>query len=74
MIDPLKYNLINTTFDIIQMIIDDAVTSNADDFHKFLFSWIQAAVIYGITWGLGGVLNDESRKKFDHFHRKVIFI
>lgn len=73
-IDPLKYNLINTTFDIIQMTIDDAVSSNTDDFHKFLISWTQAAVIYGITWGLGGLLNDESRKQFDYFHRQVISI
>lgn len=69
--DPLQYNLLNTTFDIIQMLIDDVIEANTDDYQKFLISWIQAAMIYGIAWGIGGVLNEESRKAFDQFHRKV---
>lgn len=70
-IEPLKFNLIKTTLDIIQMVIDDALDANTDEYNKFLHSWIQAATIYGITWGLGGLLNDDSRRHFDQFHRKV---
>lgn len=70
-LNPLKYNLINTTFDLIQMVIDDAVEVNADDYQKFLVTWIQAATMFGIAWGIGGILNDESRKQFDQFHKKV---
>lgn len=71
LLDPLKYNLMNTTFNIIQMVIDEAVEVNIDDFQKFLVTWLQAATMYGIAWGIGGILNDESRKKFDQFHKKV---
>lgn len=71
LLDPQKFNLINTTFDIIQMVIDEAIEINADDYQKFLVSWIQAATVFGIAWGIGGVLNEESRRQFDQFHRKV---
>lgn len=53
------------------MTIDEAIEINSDDFQKFLFAWLQAAIIIGITWGIGGILDDESRKQFDHFHKKV---
>ncbi|XP_031627371.1 dynein heavy chain 12, axonemal [Contarinia nasturtii] len=69
--DPLKYNLINTTFDIIQMVIDDAIEINQDDYQKFLITWIQAAVVFAFTWGIGGILNEESRTKFDQFHKRI---
>lgn len=71
LINPLEYNLLRSTFDIIQMIIDDVIKSNADEHQKYLLSWIQAATMYAIAWGIGGILNDESRKLFDQFHRKV---
>lgn len=72
LLDPLKYNLLNTTFSIIQMMIDEAIEANADDYQKFLVSWIQAAAMFAIAWGMGGILSDESRKEFDQFHKKVI--
>lgn len=53
------------------MVIDDAIEINQDDYQKFLITWIQAAVVFALTWGIGGLLNDESRKKFDQFHKKV---
>lgn len=71
LMNPLQYNLLNTTFNIIQMVMDDVIESNSDDYQKFLISWMQAAMIYGVAWGIGGILNEESRKAFDQFHRKV---
>lgn len=67
----MEIKLITTTFDIFEMIMNDAVESNADDYQKFLVSWIQAAAVYGIVWGIGGLLDKASRDKFDIFHRKV---
>lgn len=66
-----ELNGINTTFDIIGMVLDEAIDANADDYQKFLVSWLQAAIIFGIAWSIGGLLNDESRKRFDQFHKKV---
>lgn len=70
-VEPLKFGMVKTSLDLIQMVLDNAVEANAEEYHKFLNSWIQAAAIYGITWGLGGLLNDDSRRQFDLFHRKV---
>lgn len=47
-----KYNGINATLDVIQMVIDEAIDTNADDYQKFLVSWLQAAIVFGIAWGL----------------------
>lgn len=63
--------LVNTTLDIFKMVMDDAVELNLDDYQKFLISWIQAAAVYSIVWGIGGLLDKTSREQFDHFHRKV---
>lgn len=71
--NPLKHNLIQTTLDILQMVIDEAIDTNQTDDQKFLLSWVQAAAMYSISWGIGGILDEPSRQKFDQFHRKVIF-
>lgn len=71
LMNSLQYNRLRSTFEIIQMIIDDVIKTSADDHQKFLVSWLQAATMYAIAWGIGGLLNDESRKSFDQFHRKV---
>lgn len=60
-----------TTLDVFQMTMDEAVEANSEDYQKFLISWIQAAMIYSTAWGVGGLLDNESRDKFDHFHKKV---
>lgn len=67
----LECNLAMTTFHIFQMVMDEAIESNADDYQKFLMSWIQAAAIYSVVWGIGGILDEHSIDAFDRFHRKV---
>lgn len=71
LLEPGKYNLINTTFNLIQIVIDEAIEVNAEDYQKFLITWMQAATMFGIAWGIGGILNEESRKLFDQYHKKV---
>lgn len=71
LLNPGEFNLLRTTLDVFQMVMDEAVEGNAEDYQKFLVSWIQAAMIYSTAWGLGGLLDSESREKFDQFHRKV---
>lgn len=71
MLNSMEIKLVATTFDIFEMIMDDAVETNADDFQKFLVSWVQAAAVYSIVWGVGGLLDKTSRDNFDHFHRNV---
>lgn len=59
---------------MFQMVMDDAVEANADDYQKFLVSWIQAAMVYSTAWGVSGLLDTESREKFDQYHKKVMTI
>lgn len=68
---PLECNLVQTTCNIFQMVMDEAIEANSDDYQKFLMSWIQAAAIFGVVWGIGGILDEKSRDIFDRFHRKV---
>lgn len=56
------------------MTMNDAVEENPEEFSRYLMTWFQAAMIYSVVWGIGGLLNYESREKFDVFHRKVIFL
>lgn len=69
--EPLECALATSTFNIFQMVMDEAIESNADDYQKFLMSWIQAAAGFSIVWGIGGILHEHSRDEFDRFHRKV---
>lgn len=60
-----------TTFDLIDMQLDEAIEENPDDYDKYIESYIQAAILYALVWGIGGVLDINSREKFDAYLRKV---
>lgn len=60
-----------TTFSMFEMIMDDALEENSEDYVKFLFNWYQAAMIMSVVWGLGGLLDINSREAFDVFYREV---
>lgn len=63
-----------TTLSIFEMLLNDACEENPEEHAKFVTSWFQAAISYAISWGLGGILNTESRDKFDEFYREVSFL
>lgn len=71
LIQPGEFNLLMTTFSLFQMLMDDAIEENSDDYAKFLFNWYQAAIIMSVVWGLGGLLDINSRESFDAFYREV---
>lgn len=68
---PGEFNLLMTTMSIFQMLVDDAVAESPEDYEKFLVSWFQAAIVYSVVWGIGGLLNAESRDKFNEVYKKV---
>lgn len=68
---PGEFNLLMTTLSIFEMVIDDACEDNPEDYSKFLLTWYQAATLYSVVWGIGGLLDFESREKFDVLHRSV---
>lgn len=60
-----------TTMNIFGMLLDEAVAGSPEDYEKFLISWFQAAIVYSVVWGVGGLLNADSREKFNEVYRKV---
>lgn len=53
------------------MLLNEACDENPEEYQKFLTSWFQAAISYAIVWGIGGILDHESRVKFDEFYREL---
>ena len=68
---PGDINIVMTTLSIFEMLLNDAVDENPDEYAKFITSWFQAAISYAVVWGLSGIMNTESRIKFDEFYREV---
>lgn len=64
-------NLVMTTLSIFEMLLNDACEENPEEYAKFVTSWFQAAISYAVMWGLSGIMNSESRIKFDEFYREV---
>ncbi|EDV95542.1 GH15722 [Drosophila grimshawi] len=70
-IRPGEFNTMQTTFDLIDMLMDEAIEENPEDYDKYVQGYIQAALLYALVWGVGGILNTESREKFDVQLRKL---
>lgn len=70
MLYPGEINLVLTTLNIFEMQIDDGVAKN-EDYSKHLMLWFQAALLFAVVWGIGGILDTESRIKFDAFYKEV---
>ncbi|XP_052747070.1 dynein axonemal heavy chain 12 [Bicyclus anynana] len=78
LIDPLLYyvrkycvqlvtagevNLIISTLRLIQMLMDNAIEGEEDT--KYTRTWILASFMTALVWGIGGILNTDSRERFD---------
>jgi dynein heavy chain, axonemal len=68
---PGDINIVMTTLSIFEMLLNDAIEENPDEYAKFITSWFQAAISFAVIWGLSGIMNTESRIKFDEFYREV---
>lgn len=68
---PGETKLLLQTLSIVEMQILDAIEETPDDKDKFLSAWLEAALMFALVWGVGGILDEESRVKFDAFIRKV---
>nr|XP_014091747.2 dynein heavy chain 12, axonemal isoform X1 [Bactrocera oleae] len=66
-IKPGEFNCLTTTFDIIEMLLDDAVVENPDEYQRHMQIYVQASILYSFVWGIAGVLDTGSREKFDAF-------
>lgn len=71
-LDPGELKTVLTTLEILAMLMDDAIERNADTFAKYVEGWIGPSLVYSVVWGIGGILNSDSRVKFDQHFREVM--
>lgn len=68
---PGDTNVIRTTLRLFEILLNEAVQNHPDDYLKHLMPWFQSSLIYSVLWGIAGILNTESREKFDVFYRDL---
>ena len=71
LLKPGEFSVLRTTFDLFDMLMKEAIEENLEEYQKFLKPWYEASLLFGVSWGIGGILDTASREKFDHFHRQV---
>ncbi|XP_063227776.1 dynein axonemal heavy chain 12 isoform X3 [Bacillus rossius redtenbacheri] len=63
-------NLVMSMMKLVDMLLKSAVKAG-DGGTEHLRSWVQAAFLFAGVWGLGGVLDADSRRAFDEFYRDL---
>ncbi|XP_053614808.1 dynein axonemal heavy chain 12 [Plodia interpunctella] len=58
-----EVNLVISTLRLIEMLMDNAIEGEEDT--KYTRTWFLASCMCAFVWGVGGILNTESREKFD---------
>lgn len=69
--NPGQINLVRSFLQIVEMLMDDAFKGIKEEDAKSALVWIQASFVYAGVWGLGGIMDADSREKFDDFYRKL---
>lgn len=54
---------------LARMQLEDAIHANEDA--KHLTVWIQAAFIFAGIWGIGGILDTDSKIQYDEFYKTL---
>ncbi|XP_017080044.1 dynein heavy chain 12, axonemal [Drosophila eugracilis] len=70
-IKPGEFNCMLTAFDLFDMQIAEAIEENPEDYQKYIQTYFQAAMLFALVWGVGGVLDTASREKFDAFLKNL---
>ncbi|KAJ8866810.1 hypothetical protein PR048_032671 [Dryococelus australis] len=55
---------------LVDMLLKDAARENGSGTKHMRF-WMQAAFMFAGVWGLGGMLDADSRQMFDEFYRDM---
>lgn len=69
-----KFSILRTTFDIFDMLLHEAIEENPEEYDRYLRGYFEAALIYSLCWGIGGILETSDKENFDVFLREVIFV
>ncbi|XP_049877168.1 dynein axonemal heavy chain 12 [Pectinophora gossypiella] len=58
-----EVNLVISTLRLVVMLMDDAIEGEEDT--RYTRTWFTASMMTALVWGVGGILNSDSRNKFD---------
>ncbi|RVE47759.1 hypothetical protein evm_007648 [Chilo suppressalis] len=58
-----EVNLVMSTLNLVEMLMDNAIEGEEDT--KYTRTWFLASFMTALIWGLGGILNTDSREKYD---------
>ncbi|KAH0631920.1 hypothetical protein JD844_019823 [Phrynosoma platyrhinos] len=67
----------STTEDRKWIIFDDEIKHSGEEEGEGMSSqqitlWLQGLFLFALVWTIGGTINAEGRKKFDHFYRNLL--
>lgn len=68
---PGEINLIKSTLDLIMMSMNKAIGKYIDDSYQSN-AWLQGSIFFAVLWGIAGVLDEDSRTKFDSFYKSLL--
>ncbi|XP_045466215.1 dynein axonemal heavy chain 7-like isoform X2 [Harmonia axyridis] len=65
--------LVKNTMKLFEIFMDDAQKGiKKDEEWKSMNIWIEASFIQALLWGIGGILDQQSRAKFDVFLKNIL--
>lgn len=67
--NPGQISLVKNFLQIVEMLMDDAFKTIKEEDMKSSLVWLHASFVYAGVWGLAGILDAESKEKFDDFYR-----
>jgi dynein heavy chain len=65
-------HLMSSTMRLYSCLLDEISIPAGDLSAQTVALWLQGLFLFSIIWGLGGTINNDSRKKFDVFLRELI--
>lgn len=69
--NPGEISLVKSFLQIVEILMNDAFKSVKEEDVKSALVWIHASFVYAGVWGLAGILDAQSREKFDEFYRNL---
>lgn len=73
LLKPGDINTVRTTLRMFQILMDEAIEgAPQEEYQKYLVNWFQVSMTHAVSWGVGGILDIESRDKFDVYLRDLI--
>ncbi|VVD03486.1 unnamed protein product [Leptidea sinapis] len=58
-----EVNLVISSLRLVEMLMENALEGEEDT--KYIRTWVLASFMTAMVWGVGGILNTDSREKFD---------